>query len=161
MGSLFFDADGDGDQDLYVVSGGSRLPDSSGIYQDRLYLNDGHGKLTRAPGALPPTTSSGSCVVAGDFDGDGDLDLFRAGRVKIGQYPPAPASYLLRNDGNRTTGPRFTDVTDQVAPGLRRIGMVCAALWTDVDNDKDPDLLLAGEFMPITLLTNERSKLTA
>ncbi len=161
MGSLFFDADGDGDQDLYVVSGGSRLPDSSGIYQDRLYLNDGHGKLTRSQNILPFTTSSGSCVVAADFDGDGDLDLFRAGRVKVGQYPMAPASYLFRNDGNKTTGPRFTDVTDQLAPGLRRIGMVCAALWTDYDNDNDADLLLAGEFMPITLLTNDKGKLTA
>ncbi len=161
MGSLFFDADGDGDQDLYVVSGGSRLPDSSAIYQDRLYLNDGKGKLTRAQGVLPITTSSGSCVVAGDFDSDGDLDLFRAGRVKIGQYPLAPTSYLLRNDGNKASGPRFTDVTDQMAPGLRRIGMVCAALWTDVDNDNDPDLMLAGEFMPITLLTNDKGKLTA
>ncbi|WP_198045132.1 VCBS repeat-containing protein [Spirosoma montaniterrae] len=154
MGSLFFDADGDGDQDLYVVSGGSRLPDSSGIYQDRLYLNDGTGKLTRAEGVLPPTTSSGSCVVAADFDGDGDLDLFRAGRVKVGQYPLAPRSYLLRNDGKR-----FTDVTDQLAPGLRYVGMTCAALWTDFDNDNDPDLMLAGEFMPITVFTNERGRL--
>ncbi|MBD2703002.1 VCBS repeat-containing protein [Spirosoma sp. BT702] len=160
MGSLFFDADGDGDQDLYVVSGGSRLPDSSAIYQDRLYLNDGRGKLTRAQGVLPPTTSSGSCLVAADFDGDGDLDLFRAGRVKVGQYPLAPASYLLRNDGNKTTGPRFTDVTNQSAPGLQRIGMVCAALWTDFDNDNDPDLLVAGEFMPITLFTNDKGRLT-
>ncbi len=154
MGSLFFDADGDGDQDLYVVSGGSRLPDSSGIYQDRLYLNDGKGNLTRAEGVLPPTTSSGSCVVAADFDGDGDLDLFRAGRVKVGQFPLSPRSYLLRNDGNR-----FTDVTDQLAPGLRYAGMTCAALWTDFDNDNDPDLLLAGEFMPITLFKNERGRL--
>ncbi len=156
MGSLFFDADGDGDQDLYVVSGGSRLADSSGIYQDRLYLNDGTGKLTRGQGVLPPITSSGSCVVAADFDRDGDLDLFRAGRVKVGYYPMAPASYLLRNDGGR-----FTDVTEQLAPGLRRLGMICAALWTDYDNDGDADLMLAGEFMPITVLKNVGGKLQA
>ena len=153
MGSLFFDADGDGDQDLYVVSGGSRLPDSSAIYQDRLYLNDGTGKLTRTQNVLPPTTSSGSCVVAADFDRDGDLDLFRAGRVSVGRYPMAPTCYLLRNDRGR-----FTDVTDQLAPGLRRVGMVCAALWTDYDNDNDPDLMLAGEFMPILLLKNTAGK---
>ena len=160
MGSLFFDADGDGDQDLYVVSGGSRLPDSSGLYQDRLYLNDGKGQLTRSPTGLPPTTSSGSCVVAADFDGDGDLDLFRAGRVKVGSYPTAPNCYLLRNDGppRRFGGGGFTDVTDQLAPGLRHAGMVCAALWTDYDNDNDPDLMLAGEFMPIMLLKNTSGK---
>ena len=157
MGSLFFDADGDGDPDLYVVSGGSQQPDGSGVYQDRLYLNDGTGQLTRTPNRLPPTASSGSCVVAADFDGDGDLDLFRSGRVKVGQYPSAPASYLLRNDGPQKG---FTDVTDQAAPGLRRVGMVCAALWTDYDNDNDPDLLLTGEFMPITLFKNTGGKLT-
>jgi hypothetical protein len=164
MGSLFFDADGDGDQDLYVVSGGSRQADSSAIYQDRLYLNDGPGghgtgQLTRSPDALPPTASSGSCVVAADFDGDGDLDLFRAGRVKVGQYPMAPASYLLRNDRTPGGKPHFSDVTKQLAPGLRRLGMVCAALWTDYDNDNDPDLLLAGEFMPISLFKNTGGKL--
>jgi hypothetical protein len=153
MGALFFDADNDGDQDLYVVSGGSQQPDSSHIYQDRLYLNDSRGKFTRSQGLLPPTTSSGSCVVAADFDHDGDLDLFRGGRVKVEKYPFSPRSYLLRNDGGR-----FTDVTDQLAPGLRQIGMVCAALWTDYDNDSWPDLLLAGEFMPITLVKNVTGK---
>lgn len=152
-GVLFFDADADGDQDLYVVSGGSMQPDSSGIYQDRLYQNDGTGKLTRMVGVLPPTTSSGSCIVAADFDRDGDLDLFRGGRFKVGQFPLTPRSYLLRNDG--TSGnPRFTDVTDQLAPGLRYIGMVTAALWTDPDRDNYPDLLLAGEYMPIVLFAN-------
>jgi len=161
MGALFLDVDADGDQDLYVVSGGSAQPDSSGIYQDRLYLNDGRGALTRSEGVLPPTTSSGACVVAADFDGDGDLDLFRTGRVRVGQYPLAARCYLLRNDKTPGGPPRFTDVTDQLAPGLRQAGMVCAALWTDHDNDGDPDLMLAGEFMPITIYTNQQGTFRA
>ncbi|GAB4033766.1 VCBS repeat-containing protein [Spirosoma jeollabukense] len=153
MGALFFDADADGDPDLYVVSGGTQQPDSNSVYQDRLYLNDGHGKFTRSQGMLPPTTSSGSCVVAVDFDHDGDLDLFRGGRVKVDHYPYPPRSYLLRNDNGR-----FTDVTDQLAPGLRQVGMICSALWTDYDNDGWPDLMLAGEFMPITLFRNLKTR---
>ena len=165
MGCTFLDADGDGDQDLYIVSGGSGTaagvrPDGDAAYQDRLYINDGAGHFTRAPDALPVTRSSGGCVVAGDFDKDGDLDLFRSGRVCVGAYPKAPANYLLRNDSPRGGPARFTDVTDQVAPGLRRIGMTCAALWTDVDRDTWPDLLLAGEFMPITLFTNKNGRFT-
>ena len=153
MGALFFDADADGDPDLYVVSGGTQQPDSNAVYQDRLYLNDGKGKFIRSQGLLPPTTSSGSCVVAVDFDHDGDLDLFRAGRVRVESYPLAPQSYLLRNDNGH-----FMDVTDQLAPGLRRVGMVCAALWTDYDNDGWADLMLAGEFMPITIFRNLKTK---
>ncbi len=153
MGALFFDADGDGDPDLYIASGGTQQPDNNPVYQDRLYLNDGQGKFTRSQGQLPPTTSSGSCVVAVDFDHDGDLDLFRGGRVKVEGYPLPPASYLLRNDNGK-----FSDVTDQMAPGLRQLGMVCAALWTDYDNDGWADLMVAGEFMPITLFKNQRTK---
>ncbi|MBO0938588.1 VCBS repeat-containing protein [Fibrella sp. HMF5335] len=160
MGCTFFDADNDGDQDLYVVSGGSGHPDGDAAYQDRLYLNDGAGHFTRAPGALPVTRSSGGCVVAGDFDKDGDLDVFRSGRVCVGDYPTPPANYLLRNDSQKGQTPHFTDVTDQLAPGLRLVGMTCAALFTDVDNDTWPDLLLAGEFMPITLFRNQKGHFT-
>ena len=149
MGALFFDADQDGDADLYVVSGGSQYADGSAAYQDRLYLNDGTGQLTRSEGIVPVTRSSGSCVVAVDFDHDGDLDLFRGGRVKVGSYPLLPDNYLLRNDNGH-----FADVTDQLAPGLRKAGMICSALWTDCDNDGWPDLMLAGEFMPIRLFRN-------
>lgn len=156
MGCTFFDADSDGDQDLYVVSGGSGHPDGDAAYQDRLYLNDGAGRFTRLPGALPVTRSSGGCVVVGDFDKDGDLDLFRSGRVCVGDYPKPPANYLLRNDSQQGQPPRFTDVTDGLAPGLRLVGMACVALFTDVDNDTWPDLLLAGEFMPITLFRNQK-----
>ena len=163
MGCTFFDADADGDLDLYVVSGGSGTPlgvrpDGDPAYQDRLYLNDGAGHFTRATGALPVTRSSGGCVVAVDFDKDGDLDLFRSGRVAVGAYPKAPTSYLFRNDSPHGKPPRFTDVTDQLAPGLRQAGMICAALWTDTDRDTWPDLLLAGEFMPITLFKNQHGR---
>jgi hypothetical protein len=158
LGALFFDADGDGDQDLYVVSGGSAQEGDGPQYQDRLYVNDGPrgygtGNLVRSQNTLPPITSSGGCVVAADFDRDGDLDLFRGGRVQPGQYPTTPRSYLLRNDGGKGQPARFSDVTPEV---LKSPGLVCAALWTDYDHDGWPDLLLAGEWMPLTFFRNEK-----
>ena len=161
-GTLFFDADKDGDKDLYVVSGGSRYPDGSLGYQDRLYLNDGKGHFTRSQNALPVIASSGSCIEAADFDQDGDLDLFRGGRYKVGQYPLAPTNYILRNDGT-ANNPHFTDITDKIAPELRNIGMVTKALWTDTDNNGLLDLMLCGEFMPLILMKgigdeNKRNK---
>ncbi|GAB3986258.1 VCBS repeat-containing protein [Spirosoma daeguense] len=161
MGAVFFDADGDGDQDLYVVSGGSHEEGLSAAYQDRLYLNDGASKpnFRLATLALPATRSSGSCVTVCDFDGDGDLDLFRGGRIIPSQYPKPADSYLLRNDGNVSTGPRFTDVTDQLAPGLRHAGLITAALWTDTDNDHRTDLMLVGEWMTPMLFHNEGGRL--
>ncbi len=153
MGALFFDADGDGDQDLYVVSGGSQSEGASATYQDRLYVNAGRGRLTLPPGRLPAIRSSGSCVVAADIDHDGDLDLFRGGRVVPGQYPKPADSYLLRNDGGT-----FHDLTDQLAPGLRQVGMVTAALWTDTNNDGQTDLLLVGEWMPPTIFAAKGGK---
>lgn len=105
--------------------------------------------------ALPPMHSSGSCVTACDFDRDGDLDLFVGGRVSPADYPKTPRSYLLRNSGHSSPGkPQFEDVTNQIAPELAHIGMVTAAFWTDSDSDGWPDLLLAGEWMPITLVKN-------
>ncbi len=161
MGAAFFDADGDGDQDIYVVSGGSRQEGLSLAYQDRLYLNDGNPKpsFTLAANALPPTRSSGYCVSVGDFDGDGDLDIFRGGRIIPGQYPKPADSYLFRNEGSSKNGPRFQDVTDQLAPGLRHIGLVTASLWTDTDGDKRPDLMLVGEWMAPTIFHNENGRL--
>jgi hypothetical protein len=156
MGSLFFDADGDGDQDLYIVSGGSRVEGLSEAYQDRLFINNGKGEFSYQPAALPAIRSSGSCVVAADYDRDGDLDLFRGGRVVPGQYPKPAESYLLRNEGGR-----FIDVTNQDAPNLRQAGMVTTALWTDTDNDGQTDLLVAGEWMPITVWHNTKGKFQA
>ena len=149
MGVLLFDADGDGDLDLYAVSGSYEFQSNSPELQDRLYTNDGQGKFTLTTEALPTLRSSGSCVRAADYDGDGDLDLFVGGRVVPGAYPMPPASYILANEGGT-----FTDVTPQVCPALQALGMVTDALWTDVDTDGLVDLLIVGEWMPITLLKN-------
>jgi enediyne biosynthesis protein E4 len=159
MGALFFDADGDGHLDLYVVSGGS-FPVREGLYQDRLYINDGRGNFRLAEGALPRIDASGASVVAADFDGDGDLDLFVAGRIVPGRYPLPARSYILRNDTRPGGPPRFTDVTDEVAPGLAEIGLVSSALWTDFDGDGRPDLVLVGEWMPLTFFRNEGGRFT-
>ena len=153
-GSLFFDADGDGDMDLYVVSGGNQFTDGHEKYQDRLYRNDGKGNFTIDKNALPVMISSGSCVTAGDYDGDGDLDLFVGGGIKPGFYPKNSKSYLLRNDNGK-----FTDVTESAAPGLQNIGIVTSAVWTDFDNDNKTDLIVTGEWMPITIYKNNGKKL--
>ncbi|MBK9641151.1 MAG: VCBS repeat-containing protein [Saprospiraceae bacterium] len=146
MSSCFFDADQDGDNDLYVVSGGSENPEGSN-YQDRLYLNDGNGKFNRSVNALPKITSSGSCVVAEDFDGDGDVDIFRGGRQIPQKYPFAPRSYLLENK----SGGKFSDVTETKAPDLMSPGMVTTAVFADLDKDNKKELLVAGEWMPIQI----------
>ena len=154
MGVLLFDADGDHDLDLYVVSGGSSFPADSPQYQDRLYYNDGLGNFTQDQSALPILTASGSCVTASDYDQDGDLDLFIGGRIVPGQYPLPPASYLLQNNqGN------FTNITSGDAPELSQIGLVTSALWTDYDNDGWIDLIVVGEFMPISFFHNQEGKL--
>jgi hypothetical protein len=153
LGALFFDADNDGDLDLYVAVGGNEFPENHPRYADRLYLNDGHGGLKSAATPLPDTKGSGSCVTAADYDRDGDLDLFVGGRVAPGKYPLPARSYLLRNQSKEGRPGQFTDATP---PALREVGMVCAALWTDYDNDGWPDLLLAGEWMPLTFFKNEK-----
>jgi hypothetical protein len=161
MGVLFFDADKDGDQDLYIVSGGvSAKKNGDSVYQHLFYLNDGKGNFTLAKNALPQINTSGSTVIAADYDHDGDLDLFIGGRVSPGEYPYAPKSFLLRNDASPMSagGIKFTDVTNQLCPKLVNIGMVTSALWTDFDNDGWQDLIVAGEFMPITFIKNEKGK---
>jgi hypothetical protein len=154
IGAVFFDADRDGDPDLYVVSGGNEYKEGTEGLQDRLYINDGHGRFRKDTVALPRIQTSGSRVVPSDFDQDGDYDLFVGGRMVPGEYPRPANSYLLENrDG------KFTDITDENAPQLRRIGMVTDAVWMDYDQDQDPDLVLAGEWMPVTLFRNDRGKL--
>ena len=155
MGSLLFDADNDGDLDLYIVSGGSSSPPKFKKYQDRLYVNDGKGNFKRSETALPDTNESGASVVGADYDHDGDIDLFVGGRVKVGSYPMPPKSYLLRNDSEKEQI-KFTDITPKA---LSEIGMVTSALWTDYDSDGWQDLLLVGEFMPITFFKNEGGKI--
>ncbi len=157
MGVLLFDADLDGDLDLYVVGGSNELPKESLEYQDRFYENDGKGHFIQNKAALPQFLKSGSCVKATDFDRDGDLDLFIGGRVEVAAYPKPVSSYILRND-SKSGLTKFTDVTQQIAPNLKNIGLVCDALWTDADNDGWMDLMLAGEWMPVTILKNNQGK---
>ncbi|MCB0570249.1 MAG: VCBS repeat-containing protein [Phaeodactylibacter sp.] len=156
MGCLFFDADGDGSLDLYVVSGSSEYGPGHRMLQDRLYFNDGQGHFRKGEGVLPDISASGSCVVAGDYDGDGDLDLFVGGRVNLPRYPSPPNSYLLRNEGGK-----FVDATEQDAPELKNVGMVSCALWTDLGLGGNPGLIVAGEAMPIRIFRNEAGKLKA
>lgn len=149
MGVLLFDADNDGDLDLYLVSGSYEIPAEHPISNDRFFLNDGNGRFARANDALPADLTNGSCVKAADFDADGDLDLFVGGRVVSAAYPLAPRSFLLQNDQGK-----FTDVTEKYFPGLKHIGMVTDALWSDFDADGRPDLVITGEWMPIVFLKN-------
>lgn len=151
---VLFDADADKDLDLFVgVSGYERIPYSP-FLPSQLYINDGRGNFAIAPQALPDVKGIFSCAKAADFDRDGDLDLFVGGRVRPNFYPKPASSFLLRND-SKSGQIRFTDVTERVAPGLIDVGMVCDAFWTDPNNNGWPDLLLAGEFMPLTLFKNE------
>jgi hypothetical protein len=154
-GTLLFDADNDGDLDMYAVSGGNEFPKNSSQYQDRLYINTGKGIFIKSTDALPAETQSGSCVVAFDYDRDGDNDLFVGGRHVPGKYPYAPSSFILENQS--TTGKiKFADVTAEVAPELLKAGMVTTAFCSDIDNDKWPDLVIAGEWMPVCIYKNTK-----
>lgn len=149
MGAIFFDADNDGDMDLYTVSGSYEIPPEHAVAQDRLFINDGKGKFRLSAGALPKEITNGSCVRAADYDKDGDLDLFVGGRVVSGAYPENPENFIFKN-----TGGKFTDVTRQVCPELTGLGMITDALWSDFDKDGKIDLVLAGEWLPVTFLKN-------
>ncbi len=148
----FFDADQDGDQDLYITRGGNEFHISTDILADQLYLNDGQGVLSRSPQYLPTLKfESSSCVKAADYDGDGDEDLFVGTRIKPGYYGSAVSGYILRNDGQG----KLQNVSKQIAPDLLNIGMITDASWIDYDLDEDLDLIVVGEWMPITFLRNE------
>lgn len=151
LGVLFFDADNDGDQDLFINSGGNEYENGSLHYMPRLYLNDGSGNFKEDKNAFPSTLfTSSQSAAAGDYDGDGFIDLFIGGRVTPGHYPLIPESYLLKNSRGK-----FTVVTQEVCAELQYAGMVTASLWVDIDNDKDIDLLIAGEWMPVRLFLNQ------
>ncbi len=155
IGCRFFDADGDGDQDLYVCSGGNEFSTSSEALMDRLYINNGKGELTRSPQAMPTTRfESNSCVAAADFDQDGDIDLFVGTRLEPFQYGYPMNGYLLVNDKGT-----FTNESAQRASGLEKLGMITDATWADVDGDKDLDLIVVGEWMRVTVFKNEAGKL--
>lgn len=152
-GILLFDANGDGKPDLYISSGGYQNDRESKFYQDRLYMNDGKGNFNLDSSALPRNHTSKLCVRAFDFNKDGRLDLFVSGRVDPQNYPKPVSSFVFRNDSDKERV-KFTDVTDEVAPDLKNIGMVCDAISSDFDNDDQTDLILAGEWMPIIFLKN-------
>ncbi len=156
-GILLFDANGDGKPDLYIASGGYQNAPESKSYQDRLYINNGKGNFTLDSVALPQNHASKLCVRAFDFNRDGKLDLFVSGRVDPKNYPKPVSSFIFRNDSENGRV-KFTDVTDEVAPGLKKIGMVCDALFSDFDDDGQVDLILAGEWMPVTFLKNVNGK---
>lgn len=149
--AVFFDANGDGRLDLYVVSGGNEFSGAEDAARDRLYLNDGTGTFTRAREALPDFFENGSVVSVGDFNGDGHPDLFVGARVVTGKYGISPHSHLLQNDGHG----RFTDVTTTLAPALATAGMVTSAAWFDYDGDGKLDLVVTGEWMPVRVFHQE------
>lgn len=155
MGITLFDADGDGDPDMYVASGGYENKPNTDAYADRFYINDGKGNFKQDTLSFPKNFTSKSCTRAVDYDNDGDLDLFIAGRVEPWNYPKPVSCFLYRNDSkNRVI--KFTDVTTTAAKDLVNIGLVCDALFTDFDNDGWQDMILAGEWMPLTFLKNEK-----
>ncbi|WP_051947344.1 VCBS repeat-containing protein [Muricauda sp. MAR_2010_75] len=154
--SAFFDADNDGDLDLYVCSGGNEFPNSSSSLKDRLYINNGKGQFSMSIQWLPINRyENSSCVSPADYDGDGDIDLFVGIRSQPFNYGEACNGYLLQNDG---TG-NFNEIGEDVAPGLRNLGMITDAKWLDYDQDGDQDLALVGDWMPLTLFENTGGKL--
>lgn len=155
VAASFFDADKDGDMDIYVASGGVEYNEGDAALQDRLYLNDGKGSFSQKEKALPAMLTSKACVKPADVDGDGDMDLFVGGRVVPGKYPIAARSYILLNDGKAN----FTDATQSLCAALVQPGMVTDAIWTDVNSDKQPDLIVVGEWMPIRVFVNAKGTL--
>jgi hypothetical protein len=154
---LLFDADADGDLDLYVACGGNEFSSSSSALADRLYLNNGKGTFSKSVQILPAGHyESSACVRSSDFDGDGDLDLFVGIRLRPSLYGVPVNGYLLENDGMGN----FSNVTDEKAPGLKEVGMITDMAWTDMDGDQDPDMVIVGDWMPIKIYVNEQGRFT-
>src|SRR5687768_5278617 len=153
LGIVLFDADNDKDPDLYITSGGYENAAYTFSYRDKFYLNDGKGKFSEDTTVFPVNYTSKGCVKAYDYDKDGDQDLFIGGRVEPWRYPKPVSSFIYRNE-TKNGQVKFVDVTRNVAPGLVNIGLVCDGLWTDFDNDGWTDLIIAGEWMPVTFMKN-------
>lgn len=158
-GIVLFDADNDQDIDIYISSGGYENPANGPSYGDKLYVNDGKANFSIDTSAIPSNYTSKSSVRAADFDQDGDLDLLIAGRVEPWMYPKPVSSFIYRND-SQNGKPHFTDVTATVAPALKDVGLISDAIWTDFDNDDWLDIILAGEWMPVTFLKNNKGTFT-
>jgi PBP1b-binding outer membrane lipoprotein LpoB len=152
MGVAFIDIDSDKDLDLFVVSGGNEFNEGDKALQDRLYINNGKGVFTKSTDALPEYLTSGSCVIPNDFDNDGDMDLFIGGRLVPKKYPHPANSHLLENRGGK-----FVDVSKEKAPELMNLGMVTGASWFDYDKDGKEDLVVVGEWMPVTVFTQSEN----
>jgi len=153
LGILIFDADGDGDNDFYIASGGNEFKPGSRGYEDRLYENIGNNVFQRNKNALPDLKISGLAVSASDYDHDGDLDLFVGGRLIPKKYPYPADSYILENVSDKS-GLKFVDATERVLPDLNSIGLVSSSSWIDFDNDGWEDLVLVGEWMSIKFFKN-------
>ena len=153
LGAVLFDADGDKDLDL-LVTGGSFEFALPAYNQPRLYTNDGKGNFKLAEAALPAITDITNAVAVADYDGDGDMDIFIGGRLLPQQYPQSPRSYILQNNNGK-----FTDITKQVCAPLEFPGMITAAIFTDFNNDKKPDLVICGEWTKVRFFKNENNKL--
>ena len=159
MGTLLFDVDNDSDLDLYLCSGSNEFKQGDTAYLDRLFINDGKGNFSLLAGAMPQLPISKNVIKGADMDGDGDIDLFIGSRQVPMEYPKPASGYLFRND-SRNGVVKFTDVTEEVAPALKDIGMISDALWSDFDNDGQVDLVICGEFMPVLFLKNDQHKLS-
>ena len=153
-GVSIFDANNDGKNDIYIVSGSCEWMDTSDFYSSRLYINIGNENFTLSQGAIPKMSKPGKCIASSDFDRDGDMDVFIGGDVSLSSYPLASRSYLLRNDHGK-----FVDITSQLNSALLKPGIVNAVKWQDLDNNGWPDLILAGEWMPIMVFKNQKGQL--
>jgi enediyne biosynthesis protein E4 len=154
--ALFFDCDKDGDMDLFTAGGGNFAAPGTGGYQNQLFINDGKGNFTLKRGAIPMFNTNCGAVAAYDYDKNGTIDLFIGSRSVSQSYGATPESFLLHNDGQGN----FTDVTTAVAPVLLKAGMITSATTADINNDKQTDLILAGEWMSAKAFSFNGKQLT-